>query len=577
MKKLNYALVALALCFFHCNSPDLEQLDFFGVELQGLSAEGLNGIRLTGQVIGQGETAEGECGFLWSYDRKLVEQKSPGATWIPLSFPAAGSNGKFDAVIDNLERGQTVWVRAYSKSAHPEAGERMVFSENIEEFTIAEIVALTGTQQVFNNTALLFGQLRGVDTLGKKVDAHGHVISPTAAQPVPGCNDCLTSNRGSTDDDAVFASQITGLKFNTTYYARAYAVAGSDTFYSTRTDTFRVRDGWVRIADFPTTYSEGVAVPVFSEGRAYMGFGCQKADGPTCTADELADQREFWTFDPNALDSLGKWTTAKPVFDFVFSRTNVAAFVIDNDFYAIFGEFFSPDYTLIADFCKYDPDIPDSPWSEISFDDNMFIRRSGAVAFVLNGKGYVGSGRDKNDKELSDFWEYNPATQLWRRVADMPAGAARFEAVAFTLKIGNFDYGYVGTGQFGPTLLRDFWRFRPPVDDTDTGEWEPVEPLPPEAPARYQAIAFSINNFGYIATGYHPTLGYLNDTWQYDPMANKWTQKTPFQGVARTNAVGFALSGYGYLGTGNTKVQLNGGLSSSERSLPDFWRYIPEQ
>ncbi|HRI61983.1 MAG TPA: kelch repeat-containing protein, partial [Saprospiraceae bacterium] len=225
----------------------------------------------------------------------------------------------------------------------------------------------------------------------------------------------------------------------------------------------------------------------------------------------------------------------------------------------------------VGDFCKYDPQT--DGWTKMSFDSDAFTKRTGAVAFVVNGKAYVGSGRDVDDKELNDFWEYNPATLQWRKVADMPASAARYEAVAFT--IGN--YGYVGTGQFGATPLRDFWRFRPPADSTDPGEWMPVAPLPPEAAARYQAVAFAIDTFGYIATGYHPTAGYLNDVWRYDAAADKWTQKTPFQGVARTNALGFAISGYGYLGTGNTKVQLNGGLSSAERSLPDIWRYIPEQ
>jgi N-acetylneuraminic acid mutarotase len=103
-----------------------------------------------------------------------------------------------------------------------------------------------------------------------------------------------------------------------------------------------------------------------------------------------------------------------------------------------------------------------------------------------------------------------------------------------------------------------------------------MAPLPPEARERYQAVAFSINGKGYIATGYHADAGYLDDLWQYNPGDNTWKARTPFQGLARTNAIGFALNGLGYLGTGNTKALLNGGLAITERSLPDFWRYIPE-
>ena len=39
--------------------------------------------------------------------------------------------------------------------------------------------------------------------------------------------------------------------------------------------------------------------------------------------------------------------------------------------------------------------------------------------------------------------------------------------------------------------------------------------------------------------------------------------------------MGFALGGHGYIGTGHTKVPVNGGLSYTELTLSDFWRYIP--
>ena len=569
MKKIGSWIALLALLGTHCNNPDLEDLDFFEVELQPIAAESLNDLHLKGQVITPGTTATGSCGFIWSYDRKKVEAISADVQTIPLPFPSAGGNAVFETTLRDLEGGKTVWVRAFAETELPGVGHRKVYSANIELFSIGEIVALTGVAEVRNNVVLLFGQLSGLETLGQKVDKHGHVISPTLASPALGCSDCLSSDRGGSNDDAVFGSQIGELDFNTSYYARAYAIAGTDTFYSTRTDTFRVRDGWLRIGDFPATLTEGTAVADFATGRAYAGIGCQNENG-VCLGPELNNQRQFWSFNPNSAGTLGKWTETQNVINSVFGRTNAVSFAIDGIIYVVSGGFYdNSEFFPVGDFCKYDPQA--DQWTKLSYPGGM-TKRSGAVAFVANKKAYVGTGVDAADKEYNDFWEYDPLTNKWRPVASLPADAARYEAAAFT--VGG--YGYVATGQKGPQPLYDCWRFRPPVDDTDQGEWVAVAGLLPED-GRWQAVAFSIDGYGYVATGYHLDNGYLNDLWRYDPVKNEWEQKTPFQGVARTNALGFSLSGFGYLGTGNTKVQLNGGLALAERSLPDFWRYIPEK
>ena len=40
------------------------------------------------------------------------------------------------------------------------------------------------------------------------------------------------------------------------------------------------------------------------------------------------------------------------------------------------------------------------------------------------------------------------------------------------------------------------------------------------------------------------------DFWEYDPVANTWTQKADFGGAARDSAVGFSIGSKGYIGTG---------------------------
>ena len=50
-----------------------------------------------------------------------------------------------------------------------------------------------------------------------------------------------------------------------------------------------------------------------------------------------------------------------------------------------------------------------------------------------------------------------------------------------------------------------------------------------------QAVGFSIGGKGYIGTGaiWSPTWIYYKDFWEYDPVANTWTQKEDVGGTAR--------------------------------------------
>src|SRR5205823_2846144 len=91
--------------------------------------------------------------------------------------------------------------------------------------------------------------------------------------------------------------------------------------------------------------------------------------------------------------------------------------------------------------------------------------RSGAVAFTLNGKGYVGNGYNivnGSNHPLRDFWEFDPAggtAGTWKRIADFGSpnvlaqdtvGTRRYGCGAFTVQnrafvgwgvdVNNFDY-----------------------------------------------------------------------------------------------------------------------------------------
>ncbi len=206
--------------------------------------------------------------------------------------------------------------------------------------------------------------------------------------------------------------------------------------------------------------------------------------------------------------------------------------------------------------CDGDDDDLWGNWVELgSFEG---IPRSDAVAFTIDNYGYVGTGYDgEEDERLRDFWRYDPAKDDWLQVASLPPEAkARNGAVAFSAN----GKGYVGTGYDGKYKLKDFWEYDPL--DGETGSWTRIDDFP--GTARYSAVAFSINDKGYVGTGYDDNR--LKDFWQYDPAMGKWEQKVSVGGKKRRDAVAFVIGGRGYICTGQDNYTF----------LTDVWEYDPQ-
>ncbi len=78
----------------------------------------------------------------------------------------------------------------------------------------------------------------------------------------------------------------------------------------------------------------------------------------------------------------------------------------------------------------------------------MDAARSSAVGFSIGTKGYIGTGIrgggdgwEGNYYHLKDFWEWDQATNVWTRKADLE-GSGRSNAVGFSIGTK----GYIGTG-----------------------------------------------------------------------------------------------------------------------------------
>ena len=163
-----------------------------------------------------------------------------------------------------------------------------------------------------------------------------------------------------------------------------------------------------------------------------------------------------------------------------------------------------------------------------------------AVGFSIGSKAYIGTGYS-GAYYYDDFWEYDPSSNTWTQKANVP-NMPRSGAVGFS--IGS--KGYIGTGEgyngYNFYSLDDFWEY-----DPATNIWTQKADF--GGGIRYCAVGFSIGSKGYVGTGQVGTSTFKNDFWEYDPVSDTWTQLPDFAGVPRSDAVGFSIGLKGYIGT----------------------------
>lgn len=293
---------------------------------------------------------------------------------------------------------------------------------------------------------------------------------------------------------------------------------------------------WTQKADFGGgARREAIGFSMGSKG--YIGGGIDSSGGTPM---------DFWEYDP----SLNFWIQKANLPGFAS-----IGFSIQQKGYILSGN----------NFLEYSPTI--DLWTiKASFPGDT---RDKPVAFSIGSKGYIGTGYSNvTGGLLKDFWEYNPASDTWTQKTDF-GGTARNKAIGFS--IGG--KGYIGTGWDSFGTPNDFWEY-----DTLTDTWtQKTDIVTLLNTGRYSAIAFSMNNKGYMGTGYLPLCGSLDDFYEYDPISDSWTQKTYYKGpngscsgYGTWNAVGFSIGNKGYIGTGEYTW-----FPSSYGVQKDFWEYDP--
>ena len=170
---------------------------------------------------------------------------------------------------------------------------------------------------------------------------------------------------------------------------------------------------------------------------------------------------------------------------------------------------------------------------------SAFAARNHAVSFVIGDTAYIGTG-DKGST-TTDFWKYVPATKTWTQIADLP-GPRRSQAVAFAIN----GKGYVGTGRGEGVHLDDFYRY-----DPTTNAWDTVASF--GGGVRRNAVVFVVGEKAYVGTGNTSDdfKDVTDDLWEYNATTDIWTQKSSITN-ARSEAIAFSIGDKGYIGCGSS-------------------------
>lgn len=256
---------------------------------------------------------------------------------------------------------------------------------------------------------------------------------------------------------------------------KGYVTCGLDTNDNCYNDLWEydpIFNYWTQKANLPASYrraSFGFEI----NGKGYMGGGIDDATSSIGTI-----FNEFWMYDP----TLNTWISKANVPMTAFRSAGISC---NGKGYVIGG---ADDWTLYSNVYEYNP-LTDSWTAKATFpgNPNSSGGREAGTGTCVNNKIYYGLGKDDSYFQ-NDWWEFNPATNVWTRKTDFPV-SGRTASWAFTIN----NMAVVGMGSDG-SFTDDTWWF-----DVNTNTWNYTCTF--SGDGRRSAIAFSINNIGYMGTG----------------------------------------------------------------------------
>ena len=468
----------------------------------------LNSAVVEGVVISEGGAKVTTRGVCWSttHDPTISSLKTEDG---------AGS-GAFSSNLNDLLPNTTYYVRAYATNIEGTSyGNEVTFSTGPASpatLTTSMVVTITGTTAVSGGNITNDG--------GGQITARG-VCWSTVQNPTTA--DMRTIDGAHT---GVFTSIMAGLTPNTTYYVRAYATNEAGTSYGNEL-TFLTRLGIP--PTLTTTFVEATANSAVAGGNITdigdageitgRGVCWSTSQLPTIDNENLSNGIGTGSFTVNLIN-LNPGTTYY-----------IRAFAVSGT-----GVFYGNQLIFTT-----------SPVTAIPGTDFPGGGGYGLIGFAVGTKVYMGLGISNSDFAANDFWEWDPATKIWTRLANFPGYVSSY--------VGGFSIGTKGyiitinSFEGNSYITNELWEY-----DPATNTWTQKASLP-TTPARGNAVVFSVGTKGYIGIGSKEQYNglpveYYNDFWEWDPSTDAWTKKADFPGNARFGAVGFSIGNRGYVGTG---------------------------
>ncbi len=238
------------------------------------------------------------------------------------------------------------------------------------------------------------------------------------------------------------------------------------------------------------------------------------------------------------------WVAKANIQQSASGRGATQSFVLNNKLYVAGGYVgFTSGYT--TDMQMFDPTA--NTWTTKTSPTEP--NRSGGVAFVINGKAYVGLGA-KNllgfsppQTLLTDLNEYNEASNTWTTKTSFPDSGRVFSAV-FVLN----NKAYVVGGEKGTTSMptSEVWQY-----DPSTNTWTKKNDFPGIGIA--YASAFTVGGKAYVVGGVFSDASLSNKTYEYDATNDTWIAKADLPSVNQ-GGVAFVVGNDAYYGLGSNKT-----------------------
>lgn len=185
--------------------------------------------------------------------------------------------------------------------------------------------------------------------------------------------------------------------------------------------------------------------------------------------------------------------------------------------YGYLGTGYNDNY--LKDFYQFDPSAPaGTQWTIINGFGGQ--KRQGGMVFLIDEVAYI-CGGENNNSDVTDFWCFDPSQSTpWKQLRDVYDSSeddydddytsiVRSYACAFVID----GKGYITLGQTsGGSLRSNYWIYDPATD-----LWDSEDLTDFEGSSRIKAVCFSTGKRGVIATGGTSSSTFYDDTWELKP------------------------------------------------------------